>query len=164
MVLFFSPTRKIVFWRPEKDDQVARIGGRRGLANSSNARKKTRFSLWGLPLHGIARPSESRTIVQCLFHTHITICLSCFELRKKSFEISKIFQKMLTHQRRVGCSTAVLQGDHMQLSFFTSFWRGLKNNKIIYTQSFLSTSYIDILIFWGLTMVRWKKSCLSGLC
>ena len=49
-------------------------------------------------------------------------------------------------------------------AIFYIFLTGTKKQQNHITQSFLSTSYIDILIFWGLTMVRWKKSCLSRLC
>ena len=42
---FFCHTCKTLFWRPEKNDQVARIGGRGGFANSGNAWKKTCFYL-----------------------------------------------------------------------------------------------------------------------
>ena len=44
------------FWSPKKEDQVARIrvmGG--GLGDSGNARKKTFFFNWGLPLVTISR-------------------------------------------------------------------------------------------------------------
>ena len=37
----------------------------------------------------------------------------------------------------------------------------LKNGK---TQPFLFRIYVDILIFWCLSMARWKQSCLSGQC
>ena len=43
-------------------------------------------------------------------------------------------------------------------AIFYIFLTGIKKQRNHTTQSFLSTSYRDILIFWGLTMVRWKKS------
>ena len=49
------------FWLPNKGDQVARIGvmGGEGLSNSGNARKKTFFFNWGLPLANMMILSRS---------------------------------------------------------------------------------------------------------
>ena len=41
---------------------------------------------------------------------------------------------------------------------------GTKKQRFCKTQPFLFRIYVDILIFWCLSMARWKKSCLSGLC
>ena len=49
--------------------------------------------------------------------------------------------------RKGGSATAI----------FYIFLTGIKKQRNHTTQSFLSTSYRDILIFWGLTMVRWTK-------
>ena len=42
--------RKTLFLTSKKEDQVARIGVRGGLGDSGNARKKTFFFYWCLPL------------------------------------------------------------------------------------------------------------------
>ena len=53
----------------------------------------------------------------------------------------------------------------IQVTVFFNFsltdTKKLKNGK---TQPFLLRIYLDILIFWCLSMARWKKSCFSGLC
>ena len=47
MVLFFCHTRKTLIWRPEKGDQVARIGGRGG-----------GYLIWAMPERKRAFPYE----------------------------------------------------------------------------------------------------------
>ena len=57
-----------------------------------------------------------------------------------------------------------LQGDHLQLPFFISFWRALKNNEIIQLNHFCQP---HIETFWYFEVSLWsgeKKSCLSRLC
>ena len=61
-------------------------------------------------------------------------------------------------------SCFILQGDHLQLPFFISFWRALKNNEIIQLNHFCQP---HIETFWYFEVSLWsgeKKSCLSGLC
>ena len=69
----------------------------------------------------------------------------------------------LISQTQIFCKLTAT-GWSFATAIFYIFLTGTKKQQNHITQSFLSTSYIDILIFWGLTMVRWKKSCLSRLC
>ena len=68
------------------------------------------------------------------------------------------------HQWMQGETFGFSTGGSFATAIFYIFLTGIKKQRNHTTQSFLSTSYIDILIFWGLTMVRWKKSGLSRVC
>ena len=46
-------TINLEFWRPKKRTKLPKLGSGGGLGNSGNARKKTFFFHWGLPLCGL---------------------------------------------------------------------------------------------------------------
>ena len=83
------------------------------------------------------------------------IIRKCFERYVLCISIIKWWQQ-ISSTSTTGWSRATV--------FFNIFLTGTKKQKNYITQWFLSTLYIDILIFWCLSMVRWKKLCFSGLC
>ena len=81
----------------------------------------------------------------------ITFCLRCIFTQKWSFSYSWLFSV----QSSTALSTTT--GWSFATAIFYIILTGIKKQQNHITQSFLSTSYIDILIFGGLTMVRCKK-------